>query len=161
LFLSSGNPRWMPLELMRATFVAFLKGNWFLGILLSHKLLSLDICPVSGFLMGVSRWLPMDGFSALGSALQAIKQMCSYLSLVHVLIKGTSWCWYCAWKPHSLSNDQAKSGCITSTCNRAEQAFPLSNLGAQVFPWSLPPPQIFCLLSRLRTPLGIPGGGVG
>jgi hypothetical protein len=53
------------------TFITLLKVNWFLGILLSHKHFLLDRCPVSGSLVGVSRWLPMDGFSALGSALQA------------------------------------------------------------------------------------------
>jgi hypothetical protein len=97
----------------------------------------------------------MDGFGALGSALQARKQMCFYLPLVHVLLKRfdfASWCWDCAQKPHSLSNDQAKMGCITSTYNRVKNAFPLSNLGAQVFPWGLQPPQIFRLVSKLRTP---------
>jgi hypothetical protein len=43
----------------------------------------------------VSRCLPIDGFGALGSALQARKQMCSYLPMLHVLLKGfdfASWC---------------------------------------------------------------------
>jgi hypothetical protein len=74
------------------TFVALLKGNWFLGILLSHKPFSLDSCQVSGSLVGVSRWLPMDGFGALGSALQARKKTAP---LVHRLLKGfyfASWC---------------------------------------------------------------------
>jgi hypothetical protein len=95
LFLSSGITRWMPLELIRVTFINLLKGNWFLGRFIFHKILSLDRCPVSGTLVGVSRWLPIDGFGALGSALQARKQMCSYLPLVHVLLKVfyfTSWC---------------------------------------------------------------------
>jgi hypothetical protein len=77
------------------TFVTLLKGNWFLGIFFSHKPLLLDRCPVSGPLLGVSRWLPMDGFGALGSALQGKKQMCSCLPLVHGQIKGfyfASWC---------------------------------------------------------------------
>jgi hypothetical protein len=65
------------------TFITLLKGNWFLGILLSHKPFLLDICLVSGSLVGVPRWLPVDGFEALHSALQARKHMCSYLSLVH------------------------------------------------------------------------------
>jgi hypothetical protein len=65
------------------TFITLLKGSWFLGILLSHKSLLLDRCPVSGSLVGVPRWLPMDGFDALGSALQARKHMCPYLPLVH------------------------------------------------------------------------------
>jgi hypothetical protein len=70
------------------TFITLLKGNWFLGILLSHKPLLLDICPVSGSLVGIPHWLPMDGVGALGSALQARKQMCSYLPLLHGLLKG-------------------------------------------------------------------------
>jgi hypothetical protein len=134
------------------TFVTLLKGNRFLGHLFFHKLLSLDRCPVSGSLVGVSHWLPMDSLGALGSALQEIKQTYSYLPLVHVLLKGfdfASWCWTCAQKPHSLSNDQTKMGSITSTCNRAEQSFPLSNMRARVFPWNLQPLQIFCLVSNL------------
>jgi hypothetical protein len=65
------------------TFINLLKGNWFLGILLSQKPFLLDRCPVSGSLVIVPRWLPVDGFEALHSALQARKQMSSYLSLVH------------------------------------------------------------------------------
>jgi hypothetical protein len=37
--------------------------------------------------------------------------------------------WECAKKPHSLSDDNAKTGCTISTCKRTEQAFPISNLG--------------------------------
>jgi hypothetical protein len=44
------------------TFMTLLKGNLFLAILLSHKPLLLNRCPVSGSLVGVPRWLPMDGF---------------------------------------------------------------------------------------------------
>jgi hypothetical protein len=47
------------------TFVTLLKVNWFLGILLSHKPFLLDMCPVSGSLVGIPRWLPVDGFEAL------------------------------------------------------------------------------------------------
>jgi hypothetical protein len=95
LFLSSGIPKWVPLKLMSVIFVALLKGNWFLGFFLFHKLLSLDTCTVSGSLVGVSRWLSNDGFGALGSAPQARKYMGSYLPLVHVLLEGfdfASWC---------------------------------------------------------------------
>jgi hypothetical protein len=77
------------------TFITLLKGNWFLGILFSYKLLLLERCPVSGSLVGVSRWLPMDSCGALGSSLQERKQRCSYLPLVHELLKGfdfASWC---------------------------------------------------------------------
>jgi hypothetical protein len=77
------------------TFVTLLKGNWFLGILLSHKPLLLDRCPVSGSLVGVPRWLPMDGFGALGRATQARKQICSYLPLVHGLLKGFDFAFWC------------------------------------------------------------------
>jgi hypothetical protein len=65
------------------TFITLLKGNWFLGILLSHKPFLLDRCLVSGSLVGIPRWVPVDGFEALHSTLQARKQMCSYLSLAH------------------------------------------------------------------------------
>jgi hypothetical protein len=47
------------------TYVTLLKGNWFLGILISNKPLLLDICPVSGSLVGIPRWLPVDGFEVL------------------------------------------------------------------------------------------------
>jgi hypothetical protein len=47
------------------TFVTLLKGNWFLGILLSHKTFLLDRCPVSGSLVGTPRSLPVDGFEVL------------------------------------------------------------------------------------------------
>jgi hypothetical protein len=47
------------------TFITLLKVNWFLGILLSHKPFLLDKCPVSGSLVGIPRWLPVDGFEAL------------------------------------------------------------------------------------------------
>jgi hypothetical protein len=76
-------------------FVTILIGYCLLGILLSHKPFLLDICLVSGSLVGVPGWLPMDGFDALGSAFQARKQMCSYLPLVHGLLKRfdfTFWC---------------------------------------------------------------------
>jgi hypothetical protein len=35
------------------TFITLLKVNWFVGILLYHKLFLLDICPVSGSLVGL------------------------------------------------------------------------------------------------------------
>jgi hypothetical protein len=46
---------------------------------------TLPIGQMSGIWLpgGCSCWLPADGFEALHSALQARKQMCSYLSLVH------------------------------------------------------------------------------
>jgi hypothetical protein len=47
------------------TYVTLLKGNWFLGILLSHKPFLLDRCPVCGSLVGIPRWLPVDGFEVL------------------------------------------------------------------------------------------------
>jgi hypothetical protein len=94
------------------TFVTLLKGNWFLGILLSHKPFLLEICPVSGSLVGIPRWLPVDGLEALHSVLQARKQMYSYLSLVHESLKRFDLAFWCfgngAQKPHSLSDDEAK-----------------------------------------------------
>jgi hypothetical protein len=77
------------------TFINLLKGNWFLGILLSQKPFLLDRCPVSGSLVIVPRWLPVDGFEALHSALQARKQMCSYLSLVHELLQRFDLAFWC------------------------------------------------------------------
>jgi hypothetical protein len=77
------------------TFFTLLRCNWFLDILLSHKPLLLDICPVSGSLVGVPRWLPMDGIDAQGSALQARKQTCSYPPLVHELLKGSDFAFWC------------------------------------------------------------------
>jgi hypothetical protein len=77
------------------TFVTLLKDNWFLGILLSHKPFLLEICPVSGSLVGVPRWLPMDGFGALNSALKARKKMWSYLPLVHKLRKRFDFDFWC------------------------------------------------------------------
>jgi hypothetical protein len=47
------------------TFVTLLKGNWLMGILLPHKPFLLDRCPVSGSLVGIPRWLPVDGFEVL------------------------------------------------------------------------------------------------
>jgi hypothetical protein len=138
-----------------ATFVTLLKGYWFLGILISHKPLLFDRCPLSGYLVGVPRWLPMDDFDALDSAIEARKRCMSY-SKDFISMLGV---WDCAQKPHSLSDDKAKMGYITSTCKSAEQAFPLSNLGAQVSHSTLQFPQIFHLLSRLQTPwVGTWGG---
>jgi hypothetical protein len=77
------------------TFVTLLKCNWFLGILPSHEPLLLDRCPVSGSLMGFPRWFPMDGVDALGIALQVRTQMCSYLPLVHELLKGFDFAFWC------------------------------------------------------------------
>jgi hypothetical protein len=67
--------------------------------------------------------------------------------------------WDCAQKPHTLADDNAQMGCITSNCKRAERAFPLSNMGAQVSHWTFQPPHIFRFLSRLQTPLGRYLGG--
>jgi hypothetical protein len=77
------------------TFITLLKGSWFLDILLSHKPFLLDRCPVSGSLVGVPCWLPVDGGEALGSAIQVRNQMCSNLSLVHESLQRfdlTFWC---------------------------------------------------------------------
>jgi hypothetical protein len=46
-------------------FITLLKGNWFLGILLSHNPFLLDRCPVSVSLVGIPRWLPVGGFDVL------------------------------------------------------------------------------------------------
>jgi hypothetical protein len=147
-----------------ATFITLLKGNWFLGILLSDKPFLLDRCPVSGSLVGISHFLPVDGFEALHSALQARTQMCSYLYLVRESLQRFDlnvWCFGTVLR--NLTAYQMIrliwGGCITSTCKRADQVFPLSNLGAQISHWTFQPPPIFRLLSRIRTPLGIYLGG--
>jgi hypothetical protein len=138
------------------TFVTLLNGYWFLGILLSHKPFLLDRCQVSYFLMGVPCWLPVDSFEVINSSLQARKQMCSSLSLVHELLQRFDLAFWFFWdgdqRPHSLSDDKANMGCTTSTCKRAEQAFPLYNLGDQVSHWNFQPPHIFHILYRLRPP---------
>jgi hypothetical protein len=154
-FLFSGIPRWMPLELMRLTFVTLLKGKWLLGIVLSHKLLSLDRCPVSGSLVGIPAGCQLMVLVHLGvlsrqenrCVLTYLWYMCYSKDLISLI--GV---WDCAQKPHSLSNDQAKMGCITSTCNRAEQAFPLSNLGAQVFLGASSLPRSFVFYPDYRPP---------
>jgi hypothetical protein len=77
------------------TFITLLKGNWFLGISLSHKPLPI------GLMSGI--WLPggcyplvaVDGFEALHSALQARKQMCYYLSLVHESLQRFDLAFWC------------------------------------------------------------------
>jgi hypothetical protein len=77
------------------TFITLLKCHWFLGILLSHKPFLLDRCPVSGSLVGIPRWLPVDGLRYFDSALQARKHMCSYLSLVHESLKRFDFAFWC------------------------------------------------------------------
>jgi hypothetical protein len=47
------------------TFINLLKGNWFLGILRSHKPFLLYRCLVSGSLVGIPRWFPVDGVEVL------------------------------------------------------------------------------------------------
>jgi hypothetical protein len=69
------------------TFITLLKGNWFLGILLSHKPFLLDRCPVSGSLVGIPAGFQWMVLRHSNSALYAIKQVCSYLSLVHESLK--------------------------------------------------------------------------
>jgi hypothetical protein len=76
-------------------FITILKGNWLLGILLSHIPFLLDRCLVSGSLVGVPRWFTVDGFEAPHSALQARKEMCSYLSLVHELLQIFNLAFWC------------------------------------------------------------------
>jgi hypothetical protein len=49
------------------TFVTLLKGNWFLGILLSHKPFLLYRCPVSGSLVGLPagcQWMVLRHFKS-------------------------------------------------------------------------------------------------
>jgi hypothetical protein len=69
------------------TFITLLKGNWFLGILLSDKPFLLERCSVSGSLVGIPagcQWMVLRHFN---SDLQARKNMCSYLSLVHEVLQ--------------------------------------------------------------------------
>jgi hypothetical protein len=55
LFSFPGHPSVDAFGTDEVTFVTQLKGNWFLGILLSHKPFLLDRCPVSGSLVVVPR----------------------------------------------------------------------------------------------------------
>jgi hypothetical protein len=138
------------------TFVTLLKGNWFLGILLYHKPFLFDRCPVSGSLVGILtgyQWMVLRHFN---SALRARKQVCSYLSLVHEVIKIfdlASWCFGTVLR--NLTTYQMRRlrwGASQVPAKRAEQAFSLPNLGAQVSHWTFPAPKIFRLISRLWTP---------
>jgi hypothetical protein len=151
LFVSSGIHKRMPLELMSVIFITLLKGKWLLGYLFFHKLLSVDRHPVYGSLEGVSQWLPIDGYGALASAPQARKHMCSYLYMVHILLKRFS--------TACVSDDQVKKEIYTSPDKRVKLSSPLSNLGEQVFSWSLQSPQIMQFTSRILSLLHMYMGG--
>jgi hypothetical protein len=153
LFLSSGIHKRMPLELTMVIFLTLLKGKWFMDCLLFHKLLLLDRCPVSVSLVGFSHWLTIDGYGALVSDPRARKHMCSYLSLVHflfsrfvihLLMSGV-----CSKTIHGLSEDHATQEVCATPDKRMILSFLLSNLGDQVFSWSLQPPHNIRSTSRL------------
>jgi hypothetical protein len=137
------------------TLVTLLKGKWFLGILLTHKPFLLDRCPVSGSLVDIPagcQWMVLRHFN---SALQARKQVFSYLSMVHEVLKRfdlASWCFgNGAKKPHSLSDDEAKMGCITGTCQTRGAGLLLTQSGGSSLSLDLSrPPQD--LSSSIKNP---------
>jgi hypothetical protein len=145
------------------TFITLLKGNWFLCILFptnpSYWTDVRYLYPWWVFHAGY-QWMVLR---YLDNALQARKQMCSYLSLVHESLKrfdGAFWCFGNGdQKPHSLSDDKVKMGYITSTCKRAEQVFPLSNLGAQISYWTFPASPDLSSSIQTTNPLGRYLGG--
>jgi hypothetical protein len=97
-------------------------------------------------------------FRYFNSALQARKQMCSYLSLVHESLKRfdlDSWCFGTVLR--NLTTYQMMRlgwGESQVTSKRAEQAFPLSNLGAQISHWTFPAPQDLSSSIQTTAPLG-------
>jgi hypothetical protein len=147
------------------TFITLLKGNWFLGILLSHKPFLLDRCTVSGSLVGIPRWLPVDCFEALHSALQARKQMCSYLSLVHESLQRFDlvfWCFGTVLRnltAYQMMRLRWVSSQVPVNAWNRSPPYPIWGLKSFIGPFQ--PTPIFRLLSRLRTPLGRYLGGVG
>jgi hypothetical protein len=144
-------------------FTTLLKGNWFLGILLSHKPFLLDICPVSGSLMGIPRWLPVGGFEALHSALQARKQMCSYLSLVHESLQRFDldfWCFGAVIRnltAYQMIRLRWGASQVPVNARNRSSPYPVWGLKSLMRPFQ--PPPIFRLLSILRTLLGRYLGG--
>jgi hypothetical protein len=140
------------------TFVTLLKGNWLLGILISHKPFLLDRCPVSGSLVGIPRWLSVDGFEVLVQCSQARKQMCSYLSLVHESLQIFDLDFWCFGMVHrNLTSYQIirlRWGASQVPVNARNRSFPYPIWGLKSLIGPFQPPQIFCLLSRLRSPLG-------
>jgi hypothetical protein len=140
------------------TFVTLLKGKWFLDILLSHKPFLLDICPVSGSLVGIPRWLPVDGFEALYSALQARKQIRSYLSLVHESLQRFDLAFWCfGMVLRNLTAYQMIRliwGASQVPVNARNRSSPYPILGLKSLIGPFQPHLIFRLLSRLRPPPG-------
>jgi hypothetical protein len=145
------------------TFVTLLKGNWFLGILLSHKPFLLDRCPVSG-----SRWVfPADCqwmvLRYLRSAIQARKQRCSYLSLVHDSLKRFDldfWCFGMVLRnltAYQMIRLRWGASQVPVDARNRSSPYPICGLKSLIGPFQ--PPHIFRLLSRLRTPLGRYLGG--
>jgi hypothetical protein len=111
-------------------FVTLLKGNWFLGILLSHKPFILDRCPVSGSLVGIPRWFPVDGFE--------------------VIFDLASWCFGTVLRNlTAYQMMRLRWGASRVPAKSAEQAFPLSNLGAQISHWTFSASQD--LVSSIQT----------
>jgi hypothetical protein len=85
--------------------------------------------------------------------------MCSYLSLVHELLKRFDLAsWYFGTVLRNLIAYQMirlRWGASQVPAKRAEQAFPLSNLGAQMSHWTFPAPQDLSSSIQTTDPLGI------
>jgi hypothetical protein len=90
------------------------------------------------------------------SALQARKQICSYLYLVNDSLKRfdlASCCFGMALRNlTAYQMMRLRWGASQVSARQAEQAFPLSNMGLKSLIGPFQPPKIFLLLSRIRTP---------
>jgi hypothetical protein len=79
------------------------------------------------------------------SDLQARTQMCSYLSLVHESLKRFNldfWCFGTVLRNlTAYQMMRLRGGASQVPAKRAEQAFPLSNLGDRISHWTFPAPQ--------------------
>jgi hypothetical protein len=147
-------------------FFTLLKGNWLLGILLSHKPFLMDRCPISGSLVDTPPGCQWMVLRYLHSALQARKQMCSYLSLVHESLQSfdlTFWCFGMVLRnltAYQMIRLRSGASQVPVKARNRSSPYPIWGLKSLIGPFQ--PPQIFRLLSILRTPLGrYLGGGLG
>jgi hypothetical protein len=101
------------------------------------------------------QWMVLRYFN---SALQARKQVCSYLSLVHEVLKRfdlASWCFGTVLRNlTSYQMMRLRWGASQVPAKHAEQAFPLPNMGAQISHWTFSAPQDFSSSIQTTDPLG-------
>jgi hypothetical protein len=99
------------------------------------------------------------------SALQARKQMCSYLSLVHESLKRFDlafWCFETVLRnltAYQMMRLRWGASQVPVNARNRSSHYPIWGIKSLIGPF--PTPQIFRLLSRLRTPLGRYLGGGG